>query len=78
MTDLKNYRKLMLVSGFVGMAAYWGNPQMMIIKALVIGIMTSSCSLINALNRFRKRRKSRYKIKTAEHQPAVFANRTTN
>ncbi len=40
MTDLKNYRKLMLVSGFVGMAAYWGNPQMMIIKALVIGIMT--------------------------------------
>ncbi|KXF82086.1 hypothetical protein [Enterovibrio coralii] len=40
MTTLSNYRKLMLLSGFVGMAAYYGNPQMMIIKALVIGIMT--------------------------------------
>lgn len=40
MTTLTNYRKLMLLSGFVGMAAYYGNPQMMIIKALVIGIMT--------------------------------------
>jgi len=29
----------MFLSGFVGMAAYFGNPQMMIIKALVIGIM---------------------------------------
>ncbi|MBV7298109.1 hypothetical protein [Enterovibrio paralichthyis] len=40
MTTLGNYRKLMLLSGFVGMAAYYGNPQMMIIKALVIGIMS--------------------------------------
>ena len=40
MTSLTRYRWLMLSSGFVGMAAYWGNPQMMIIKALVIGIMT--------------------------------------
>ncbi|WP_028021486.1 hypothetical protein [Enterovibrio calviensis] len=40
MTTLTNYRKLMLISGFVGMAAYYGNTQMMIIKAMVIGIMT--------------------------------------
>ncbi|MCW8328476.1 hypothetical protein MD588_06600 [Photobacterium sp. SDRW27] len=40
MTSLKKYRVLMLVSGFVGMAAYYGNPQMMVIKAIVIGIMT--------------------------------------
>ncbi|AMG29435.1 hypothetical protein AL542_03145 [Grimontia hollisae] len=40
MTTLTNYRKLMLLSGFIGMAAYYGNPQMMVIKALVIGIMT--------------------------------------
>lgn len=40
MTTLPNYRKLMLLSGFIGMAAYYGNPQMMVIKALVIGIMT--------------------------------------
>ncbi len=40
MTTLRNYRMLMLMSGFVGMAAYYGNTQMMIIKALVIGIMT--------------------------------------
>ncbi|MFL7012776.1 hypothetical protein [Enterovibrio norvegicus] len=40
MTTLTNYRKLMLLSGFIGMAAYYGNDQMMIIKALVIGIMT--------------------------------------
>ncbi len=40
MTSLRKYRVLMLVSGFVGMAAYYGNPQMMIIKALVIGIMS--------------------------------------
>ncbi|WP_154124857.1 hypothetical protein [Grimontia hollisae] len=40
MTTLTNYRKLMLLSGFIGMAAYYGNPQMMMIKALVIGIMT--------------------------------------
>ncbi|MGI2259276.1 phosphopyruvate hydratase [Shewanella sp. GXUN23E] len=40
MTTLRNYRLLMLLSGFVGMAAYYGNTQMMIIKALVIGIMT--------------------------------------
>lgn len=40
MTTLTNYRKLMLLSGFIGMAAYYGNPQMMIIKALVIGIMS--------------------------------------
>ncbi|MEF1220197.1 hypothetical protein REH76_20845, partial [Photobacterium damselae] len=39
MTELKKYRILMFLSGFVGMAAYYGNPQMMIIKALVIGIM---------------------------------------
>jgi hypothetical protein len=39
MTDLKRFRLLMFLSGFVGMAAYFGNPQMMIIKALVIGIM---------------------------------------
>lgn len=39
MTTLTNYRWFMLLSGFVGMAAYYGNPQMMIIKALVIGIM---------------------------------------
>lgn len=40
MTSLTNYRKLMLISGFIGMAAYYGNPQMMIIKAMVIGIMS--------------------------------------
>ncbi|MEZ8142905.1 hypothetical protein A1OO_11345 [Enterovibrio norvegicus FF-33] len=40
MTTLTNYRKLMLLSGFVGMAAYYGNTQMMIIKVLVIGIMS--------------------------------------
>ncbi len=40
MTSLRKYRVLMLISGFVGMAAYFGNPQMMIIKALVIGIMS--------------------------------------
>ncbi|UJZ95529.1 hypothetical protein IHC87_18935 [Photobacterium damselae subsp. damselae] len=39
MTELKKYRILMFLSGFVGMAAYYGNPQMMIIKALVIAIM---------------------------------------
>lgn len=39
MTTIKNYRILMLISGFVGMAAYWGNTQMMIIKGLVIVIM---------------------------------------
>ncbi|CEO41354.1 hypothetical protein C0Z01_21330 [Photobacterium kishitanii] len=40
MTELKKYRILMLLSGFVGMAGYYGNPQMMIIKALVIIIMS--------------------------------------
>ncbi len=40
MTTLSNYRKLMLISGFVGMAAYYGNTQMMIIKAMVICIMS--------------------------------------
>ncbi|WP_407333356.1 hypothetical protein [Enterovibrio sp. 27052020O] len=40
MTTLTNYRKLMLISGFIGMAAYYGNTQMMIIKVLVIGIMS--------------------------------------
>ncbi len=40
MTQLSKYRVLMLISGFVGMGAYFGNPQMMIIKALVIGIMS--------------------------------------
>lgn len=40
MTDLKKYRVLMLLSGFVGMVGYYGNPQMMIIKAMVIGIMS--------------------------------------
>lgn len=39
MKELKNYRILMLISGFVGMAAYYGNTQMMIIKALVIVMM---------------------------------------
>lgn len=39
MTSLTKYRKLMLISGFIGMAAYYGNPQMMIIKAIVIFIM---------------------------------------
>lgn len=39
MTSLKKYRIFMLMSGFVGMAAYYGNTQMMIIKAMVIGIM---------------------------------------
>ncbi|ATF10147.1 hypothetical protein [Candidatus Enterovibrio altilux] len=39
MTTLSNYRKLMLLSGFIGMAAYFGNAQMMIIKLLVIGMM---------------------------------------
>ncbi|BDM65693.1 hypothetical protein NFHSH190041_31450 [Shewanella sp. NFH-SH190041] len=40
MTNIKNYRVFMLLSGFVGMAAYYGNIQMMITKALVIGIMS--------------------------------------
>lgn len=40
MTSLTNYRKLMLISGFIGMAAYYGNTQMMIIKTMVIGIMS--------------------------------------
>ena len=40
MTELKKYRILMLLSGFVGMVGYFGNPQMMVIKALVIIIMT--------------------------------------
>ncbi|KLV03572.1 membrane protein [Photobacterium aquae] len=40
MTCLRKYRVLMLISGFVGMVGYYGNPQMMIIKALVIGIMS--------------------------------------
>ncbi|MCG7588479.1 MULTISPECIES: hypothetical protein [Photobacterium] len=40
MTTLRKYRALMLVSGFIGMAAYYGNPQMMVIKAMVIGIMS--------------------------------------
>lgn len=40
MTSLQKYRLLMLASGFVGMAGYYGNPQMMIIKALVIVIMS--------------------------------------
>tara|TARA_Y100001960_G_scaffold332700_1_gene434279 strand:- start:10131 stop:10682 length:552 start_codon:yes stop_codon:yes gene_type:complete len=39
MKDLKHYRILMLISGFVGMVGYYGNTQMMIIKAMVIGIM---------------------------------------
>lgn len=39
MKELKHYRILMLISGFVGMAAYYGNTQMMVIKALVIGMM---------------------------------------
>lgn len=39
MKTLRNYRILMLLSGFVGMAAYWGNTQMMIIKGIVIAIM---------------------------------------
>ncbi len=40
MTSLKNYRILMFISGFVGMIGYYGNTQMMIIKALVICIMS--------------------------------------
>lgn len=40
MTKLTSYRWLMLASGFVGMGAYYGNEQMMIIKAMVIGIMS--------------------------------------
>ncbi|KLV08461.1 hypothetical protein C9I92_16245 [Photobacterium ganghwense] len=40
MTTLRKYRVLMLISGFVGMVGYYGNPQMMIIKAMVIGIMS--------------------------------------
>lgn len=40
MKSLTNYRWFMLFSGFVGMAAYYGNPQMMIIKAMVICIMS--------------------------------------
>ncbi|WP_097356289.1 hypothetical protein [Candidatus Enterovibrio escicola] len=40
MTTLTNYRQLLLLSGFIGMAAYYGNPQMMTIKALVICMMT--------------------------------------
>lgn len=39
MKELKNYRILMLISGFVGMAAYYGNTQMMVIKTLVICMM---------------------------------------
>ena len=39
MTSLTRYRQFMLLSGFVGMFAYYGNPQMMIIKAMVISIM---------------------------------------
>ncbi|MGL5290780.1 MAG: hypothetical protein ACRC9T_02470 [Vibrionaceae bacterium] len=39
MTTLLRYRQLMMLSGFVGMAAYYGSTQMMIIKAMVIGIM---------------------------------------
>lgn len=39
MTSLTRYRALMLLSGFVGFAAYYGNEQMMIIKSIVIGIM---------------------------------------
>lgn len=39
MTTLRHYRQLMLLSGFIGMAAYYGSTQMMIIKAMVIGIM---------------------------------------
>ena len=40
MKKLNRYRLLMFVSGIVGMAAYWGNTQMMIIKALVVIIMS--------------------------------------
>ncbi|WP_087024903.1 hypothetical protein [Thaumasiovibrio subtropicus] len=40
MKQLDRYRLLMLISGFVGMFAYYGNAQMMIIKAIVIGIMS--------------------------------------
>ncbi|GHA39554.1 hypothetical protein ACFFLZ_00400 [Photobacterium aphoticum] len=40
MTSLRKYRVLMLISGLVGMVGYYGNPQMMIIKAMVIGIMS--------------------------------------
>ncbi|MGF1684557.1 hypothetical protein L4D09_27160 [Photobacterium makurazakiensis] len=40
MTTLKKYRTLMLISGFVGLGAYFGNTQMMIIKCMVIGIMS--------------------------------------
>ena len=40
MTSLRKYRWLMLISGFVGMAGYFANPQMVIIKAMVICIMT--------------------------------------
>ena len=47
MKTLKNYRILMLSSGFVGMAAYWGNTQMMIIKGLVISIMIYKLFLRN-------------------------------
>ncbi|WP_413112144.1 hypothetical protein [Thaumasiovibrio sp. DFM-14] len=39
MKSLRKYRVLMLISGFVGMVAYFGTIQMMIIKAMVIGIM---------------------------------------
>lgn len=39
MKSLHNYRILMFISGFVGMAAYYGNTQMMIIKGLVICMM---------------------------------------
>ncbi len=39
MTSLTRYRQFMLLSGFIGMFAYYGNPQMMIIKAMVISIM---------------------------------------
>lgn len=40
MSSLTRYRQLMLLSGFIGMAAYFGNPQMMIIKTIVIAIMS--------------------------------------
>ena len=39
MKKLRNYRILMLVSGFVGIVGYWGNIQMIIIKSMVISIM---------------------------------------
>nr|WP_086940609.1 hypothetical protein [Thaumasiovibrio occultus] len=39
MKSLKNYRILMLISGFVGMIGYWESEQAIIIKSMVIGIM---------------------------------------